>query len=440
NGLIKCSTAASSGRFPNYSGDVRCPKASGQTAACFAPASFIAPKAPLRGLAKGKTTETHDGPCHYAAPVHPNSDEHVSVLVRDPDQPENSKILKVAIIGAPNAGKSSLSNQIIGRKVFAVSKKVHTTRSRAQGLLIEDAAQIVILDTPGLTTPSKAKRHRLEKSLLVDPSSSVHEADLVLVVVDVSDKWARSKLGFEVLKCLACNPDIPAVLVLNKVDLVKEKTTLLDITAGLTEGIVNGKKLQVRPTVRAPSELRSGTPEVEPAREQVDGVPASGLSRTSKGQLGVEELRRLRTRQGWPHFQDVFMLSAIVSEEVEALKRYLVMGAKPGSWQFHSGVLTDQSPEEMCTNAIREKLLEYLPQEVPYNISQTIEMWHETEAGELDIIVKLCVRKENYMKMLIGQGGHMIARIAHEAADDLMDVFQRVVKLKLSVKMEKVKK
>lgn len=55
------------------SGDVRCPKASGQTAACFAPASFIAPKALLRGLAKDKATETHDGPCHYAAPVHPNN-------------------------------------------------------------------------------------------------------------------------------------------------------------------------------------------------------------------------------------------------------------------------------------------------------------------------------------------------------------------------------
>ncbi|KAG5844394.1 hypothetical protein ANANG_G00162060 [Anguilla anguilla] len=131
------------------------------------------------------------------------------------------------------------------------------------------------------------------------------------------------------------------------------------------------------------------------------------------------------------------MLSAVDAEEVEALKRYLVLGAKPGSWHYHSGVLTDQSPEDICTNAVREKLLEYLPQEVPYNVSQIIEMWQEGENGQLDISLKLYVKKEGHMKMLIGQAGQVIARIAGEAGEDLANVFLCDVRLKITVKVKK---
>uniref|UniRef100_A0A8C8MA33 GTPase Era, mitochondrial n=1 Tax=Oncorhynchus tshawytscha TaxID=74940 RepID=A0A8C8MA33_ONCTS len=335
--------------------------------------------------------------------------EQLSLLVKDPDQPENSKVLRVAIIGAPNAGKSTLSNQLLGRKVFAVSKKVHTTRSRALGVLTEDDTQIILLDTPGLTTPTKVKRHQLEKSLLEDPWNTVKEASLVVVMVDVSDKWACNKLDFEVLKCLTQYPDVPAVLVLNKVDMLKSKSRLLEITADLTCGVVNGRKLQVRRVIKPP-------------------WAQSGLRK--------EQLRALKTQQGWAHFKDVFMLSAVDGEDVETLKRYLVVGAKPGSWQYHSDVLTDQTPEEICTNTVREKLLEYLPKEVPYTMTQAIDLWHDRENGELDIAVKLYVKKESHMKMVIGQAGQMVARIAREAGDDLSTVFLREVKLRLSVKLK----
>uniref|UniRef100_A0AAZ3PFV9 GTPase Era, mitochondrial n=1 Tax=Oncorhynchus tshawytscha TaxID=74940 RepID=A0AAZ3PFV9_ONCTS len=329
----------------------------------FTPACFITSDAFLSRLEKGKAAETDDTLYHYPASVLPDSAEQLSLLVKDPDQPENSKVLRVAIIGAPNAGKSTLSNQLLGRKVFAVSKKVHTTRSRALGVLTEDDTQIILLDTPGLTTPTKVKRHQLEKSLLEDPWNTVKEASLVVVMVDVSDKWACNKLDFEVLKCLTQYPDVPAVLVLNKVDMLKSKSRLLEITADLTCGVVNGRKLQVRRVIKPP----------------------------------WEQLRALKTQQGWAHFKDVFMLSAVDGEDVETLKRYLVVGAKPGSWQYHSDVLTDQTPEEICTNTVREKLLEYLPKEVPYTMTQAIDLWHDRENGELDIAVKLYVKKESHM-------------------------------------------
>ncbi|TSL28148.1 GTPase Era, mitochondrial [Bagarius yarrelli] len=370
--------------------------------------------------------------------VPPDKVEHFSLMLKDPDQPENPKVLKVAIIGAPNAGKSTLTNQLLGRKLFAASQKVHTTRSRALGVITEDNTQIILLDTPGLTTPSKAKRHQLEKSFLVDPLESIQQADLVVVLVDVSEKWTRSSLDFEVLKCLALNAHIPAVLVLNKVDLLKSKPSLLDVTAELTEGIVNGKRLKVR-SLAKPLRKVSLTQEKETEKtqslqhkEQLTSNPDSQQEKS----LNREQLKALKSRKGWPHFKDVFMMCATDGEDVQTLKSYLMVEAKPGPWQYHSAVLTDQSPEDICTNTIREKLLEYLPEEVPYTVTQNIELWRETADGNLDIFVKLYVKKDSHMKMVIGPGGQQIAQIAQEAGLDLMKAFMCEVRLKISATLK----
>ncbi|KAL0994407.1 hypothetical protein UPYG_G00121830 [Umbra pygmaea] len=406
----------------------------------FTSACFITSDAFLSRLVKNsKAAETDDCLYQYPNSLPHDLAEQISLLVKEPDQPENAMVLKVAILGAPNSGKSTLSNSLLGRKVFPVSKKVHTTRTRALGVLTENNTQIILLDTPGFTTVSKVKRHQLEKSLLEDPWNSVKEADLVVVMVDVSDKWACNKLDLEVLKCLTLYPDVPAVLVLNKVDLLKNKSRLLEITADLSCGVVNGQKLQVKRVIKPPwaerrtdREARLSGP--EDGNEQSVEVASEGGE--VQQVLSREKLRTLKTQQGWAQFKDVFMLSAVDGEDVEALKRYLVLAAKPGSWHYHSDVLTDQTPEEVCYNAVREKLLEYMPKEVPYTVTQSIDLWHDRENGELDIAVKLYVKKDSHMKMVIGQAGLMVARIAREAGQDLSNVFLREVKLRLSVKLK----
>ncbi|KAM9348410.1 GTPase Era, mitochondrial [Symphorus nematophorus] len=410
----------------------------GRNGFIFTPACFITSEAFLNRLMKGKAAESIEADSSFyrlPASVPPDSGEQTSLLLRHPDQPDNPKVLKVAIIGAPNAGKSTLSNQLLGRKVFAVSKKVHTTRSRALGVLTEDDTQIILLDTPGLTTVSKVKRHQLEKSLLVDPWNTVKEADLMVVMVDVADRWMCSRLDFEVLKCLAQHPDIPAILVLNKVDLMKAKDRLLDITAELTCGMVNGRKMRVRPVIKPPWAEKRPERDSELLLDEDSTGPEGSAEPNSV--LSKEQLKALRSQQGWPHFKDVFMLSSVDREDVETLKSYFMVAAKPGSWQYHSEVLTDQSPEEVCTNIIREKLLEYLPQEVPYSMTQFVEFWQEGENCELNISVKLYAKKDTHMRMVIGTAGQMVARIAREAGEDLSRVFLREVKLKLSVKLRR---
>uniref|UniRef100_A0A8B9PE06 GTPase Era, mitochondrial n=1 Tax=Apteryx owenii TaxID=8824 RepID=A0A8B9PE06_APTOW len=388
------------------------------------------------------------------------AEEQDHLLQHQPDQPENPKVLKVAIIGAPNAGKSTLSNQLLGRKVFPVSKKVHTTRCKAQGVVIHEDTQLIILDTPGLTSPLKAKRHKLNESMLKDPWESMKHADIVLVLVDVSDHWTRNCLSQEVLKCLFQFPQIPSVLVLNKVDLVKKKFILLELITELTEGVVNGKKLKVgsdmkhdsHSSAKTPPQIAQASPPENRAHEthrlqETDKVQ-EGCSLDSssdmESSLVTEEVqgpkpceyRDLKNMKGWPCFREIFMLAALSGEEVDTLKRYLLMQAKPGPWEFHSGVLTNQSPQEICDNIIREKILEYLPLEVPYSVHQVTEVWEEGPSGELLIMQNLVVPRKSHMMMLIGRRGTVISRIAQEAGQDLMNVFLCDIRLKLRVEVK----
>ncbi|XP_030318133.1 GTPase Era, mitochondrial isoform X4 [Calypte anna] len=373
----------------------------------------------------------------HPPPVATDKEEQARLLQDQPDHPQNPKVLRIAIIGAPNAGKSTLSNQLLGRKI--------------------------ILDTPGLTNPVKAKRHKLDEAMLTDPWESMKHADLVLVLVDVSDHWTRNSLSKEVLKVLSEFPQIPSVLVLNKVDLLKNKFLLLELVTELTEGIVNGKKLEAESAFkhRSSSSVKGSSPVTEassptkgileshclqeashaPEGSSLDNssdVRASESGLVTEGAQGPKHCgpRDLKNMKGWPGFQEIFMLAALHGEEVDTLKRYLLMQAKPGPWEFHSGVLTSQSPQEICDNIIREKILEYLPLEVPYGVIQETEMWEEGPSGELIIVQNLVVPRKSHMMMLIGRGGKTISRIAQEAGQDLMNVFLCDVHLKLKVEMK----
>uniref|UniRef100_A0A803WB36 GTPase Era, mitochondrial n=1 Tax=Ficedula albicollis TaxID=59894 RepID=A0A803WB36_FICAL len=376
-------------------------------------------------------------------PVATDREEQRRLLQNRPDQPRSPRVLRVAIIGAPNAGKSTLSNQLLGRKVFPVSRKVHTTRCKARGVVTHQDTQLV--------SPAD-KGHNLDEAMLTDPWDSMKHADLVLVLVDVSDHWTRNSLSKEVLKCLSQFPHIPSVLVLNKVDLLKKKFLLLEIATDLTEGIVNGKKLEVKSALKQDSSSSAKSPLQE---NKVTGSPfgqernqaqeGSGLDRSSDvGVAGTGEAQGpkphgpedLKDTKGWPHFQEIFMLAALRGEEVDTLKRYLLMQAKPGPWEFHSDVLTNQSPQEICDNIIREKILEYLPLEVPYGVTQVTEIWEEGECGELLIVQSFLVPRESHKRMLIGRGGKVISRIAQEAGQDLMNAFLCDVRLKLKVEVK----
>jgi GTP-binding protein Era len=130
----------------------------------------------------------------------------------------------VAIVGAPNAGKSTLLNRLVGSKISIVSPKVQTTRNRVLGVVIDGAAQIVFIDTPGIFAP----RRRLDRAMVKAAWRGVTEADLTLLLVDAQ----RQEMGEDTRRIIdgLKAQDRKALLALNKIDLIKRER-LLELAA-----------------------------------------------------------------------------------------------------------------------------------------------------------------------------------------------------------------
>ena len=141
----------------------------------------------------------------------------------DPNAQEGGQETKtqcgfVALIGAPNAGKSTLLNALVGSKVSIISHKVQTTRALIRGITIQDQSQLIFVDTPGIFSP----RRRLDRAMVTTAWSGAHEADLVGVLID-----ARKGLDEEedILRRLG-DVKAPKLLVLNKIDVVAKEALL----------------------------------------------------------------------------------------------------------------------------------------------------------------------------------------------------------------------
>jgi GTP-binding protein Era len=133
----------------------------------------------------------------------------------------------VAVIGAPNAGKSTLVNSLVGQKVAIVSEKAQTTRARLMGIAVQGQAQILLVDTPGIFAP----RRRLDRAMVAAAWTGAQDADVILLVIDsaagLGDKVERILAGLEAR-------EHPLFIALNKIDLVK-KADLLALSATLAQ-------------------------------------------------------------------------------------------------------------------------------------------------------------------------------------------------------------
>ncbi|XP_076108772.1 GTPase Era, mitochondrial-like isoform X2 [Mytilus galloprovincialis] len=475
---------------------------------------------------------------------------HYENLRRNPDQPLDARVLKLAVIGIPNAGKSTLVNRLMGWKVSSVSSKVHTTRKNTNAVLTEDNTQIIFVDTPGLMTASKMKKHNTEKEMVYGPELGVQSADLIAVIVDSADKWTRDALDQKVLKVLQLHKNTPSILVLNKVDAMKKKVMLIPITRQLTRGVVGGTNIQItgsqlkrerqqefdaknffqkiqdkvvasdgnldisayledkKKVVQTEEEAfpweSSGykTPVIslqqrkkemsknqtdiaenqkdtsENIQSSIDSNPTSDMSqfnqdtdntkvvtiqnnevneivsdnKTAKPEKNKDKNQRLYTEyikriesvakevrdvEGWPYFSRVFMISALENDGVEELKDYLVKQAKTGDWMYHSSVLVDQNPFDIAKQIVWEKLLEYLPKNMPYQLHPEIVLWEVDETGTLSIIMDIETPKVAEVRLLLGKEGVNIRNISQEAKQGLLNTFRCELNLRLQIKLAK---
>ncbi len=288
----------------------------------------------------------------------------------------------VAILGAPNAGKSTLLNALVGSKIAIVTPKVQTTRNKILGISIAGDAQLVFLDTPGIYSPKAS----FEKAMVASAWSAAADADVVVLLVDAKRGASEEvKLILEGLKRYIASPDStpsprpapkgrggkPVWLALNKVDLA-EKPKLLELSKAL-----------------------------------YDLYP----------------------------FEKSFMISAKKGNGLELLKDKLAEAMQEGPWLFPEDQLTTVSQRDLSAETTREKIFLKLHQELPYGIHVETEKWEEDEKGFLRIHQLIYVQREAHKKILLGDKGQMLKSIGIAARQDLEKQLGRRLHLALFIKV-----
>jgi len=279
----------------------------------------------------------------------------------------------VALMGAPNAGKSTLLNSLIGAKVSIVSRKAQTTRATVRGIMVDGATQMIFVDTPGLFAPKR----RLDRAMVSAAWGAAGDADALALLIDAkqetSDKRGAAELGEATQTIMATLRDhkAPKFLILNKVDLVD------------------------RPLLLALAErLNAALP-----------------------------------------FADTFMTSALTGDGLDRLKARLADAMPKGPWLYPEDQIADAPLRALAAEITREKLFERLHDELPYQTTVETESWKDQPDGSARIEQTIYVTRDSHKKIVIGEGGRTIKAIGSAARKEIAEAHEAPVHLFLFVKV-----
>jgi len=285
----------------------------------------------------------------------------------------------VAVIGAPNAGKSTLVNHMVGTKVSIVTQKVQTTRFPVRGVAIKGESQMVLVDTPGIFTP----RRRLDRAMVRAAWGGAEDADAVVHLVDAhaeilvaegggkaADRRAAQDVRTIIAGLKAAGRQ--AILALNKIDLVR-RDRLLALTRTLFE----------------------------------EGV-----------------------------YSDVFMISARTGAGVEDLKSRLAGLMPEGPWLYPEDQSADIPARMLASEITREKVYLRVHEELPYAAAVETTAFEERKDGSLRIEQTIYVEREGQRGILIGKKGETLRWIGEAARMELTDLLGRTVHLFLHVRVK----
>ena len=275
----------------------------------------------------------------------------------------------VAILGAPNAGKSTLINALIGEKVSIVTRKAQTTRSTVRGVLTRGEAQIVFVDTPGLFAPKR----RLDRAMVASAWGAAADADLLMLLIDARKEVDEASLTEETQSILAELAALrkPRLAVLNKIDLV-ERPKLLDLAARLNAALA---------------------------------------------------------------FDETFMVSAATRDGLDRLLDRLAQMIPPGPWLYPEDQIAEAPIRSLAAEITREKLIERLHDELPYQATVETDEWKDQSDGSARVEQTIFVSRESHRKIVLGEGGRTIKAIGTAARKDIAEVHGAPVHLFLHVKV-----
>jgi GTP-binding protein Era len=299
-------------------------------------------------------------------------------MTESPEEPPTTSAGFAAIIGAPNAGKSTLVNRLVGSKVSIVTQKVQTTRFPVKGVAMAGSAQIVLVDTPGIFTP----RRRLDRAMVRSAWAGAEDADAVVHLVDAqaeisvaagagkgSDKRSVEDVAtiIEGMKTAGRK----AILALNKIDLVKRDQLL-------------------------------------------------GLSQ----RLFEQDI-----------YSEVFMISAANGSGVDDLKARLAGLMPPGPFLYPEDQTADLPVRLLAAEITREKVYLRVHEELPYAAAVETTAFTEAKDGGARIEQTIYVERESQRPIVLGKGGQTLKWIGENSRKDLGEILDRPVHLFLTVKV-----
>ena len=271
----------------------------------------------------------------------------------------------VALIGRPNAGKSTLLNRLVGEKIAAVSNKPQTTRHRIQGIVTRDDGQIVFVDTPGVHKPG----FLLNRRMMAAVNDAILSVDLVVLMRDASVSTGN---GDRFVLDLVKQSGKSAVLVLNKIDKMKDKAALLPLIDFYSK-------------------------EYE--------------------------------------FAEIVPVSALKGDAVDNLLAQIVKHLPEGEPIFGEDELTDQSMRTIVAEMVREKILASTGEEIPYVTAVVTEKYDETDPEQTRIYCAIYVERDSQKAIIIGKGGAKLKKVGTEARMDIENLLGKSVYLQLFVKV-----
>ncbi|HEV2533388.1 GTPase Era [Phenylobacterium sp.] len=285
----------------------------------------------------------------------------------------------VAIIGAPNAGKSTLTNRLVGAKVSIVTQKVQTTRFPVRGVALEGQTQIVLVDTPGIFQP----RRRLDRAMVRAAWGGAEDADAIVHLVDAPAELAVQGGG-------GSGADRKAA----------------EDVASIVEGLKAGKKTAIL------------------GLNKIDGMKRETLLELSKTlfETGV--------------YSDVFMISAKTGAGVDDLKRALAQRMPENPWFYPEDQTADLPARLMAAEITREKLYLRLHEELPYAASVETTSFEERKDGSVRIEQTIYVQRESQRPIVLGAGGQTLKWIGQKSREELTELFGHTVHLFVHVQVD----
>ena len=292
---------------------------------------------------------------------------------------ENQRAGFAAIIGAPNAGKSTLVNRLTGTKVSIVTQKVQTTRFPVRGIAIQGDAQIVLVDTPGVFTP----RRRLDRAMVASAWAGAEDADVVVHLID-----AASHIASE-----------------GKDGAAADRRSAED-----TETII--------------ANLKATGTKVILALNKIDGMRRDTLLALSQTlfETGV--------------YSEVFMISALSGDGVEDLKTRLVLAMPAGPWLYPEDQSADVPLRVLAAEITREKVYLRVHEELPYSAAVETTAFDEKGDGSVRIEQTIYVERESQRPIVLGKGGQTLKWIGQKSREELIEILDRPVHLFLTVKVD----